>query len=101
MQRLIDVETYVIQRGFHSRFTDSKYAILSHRWFEEGEIAFDEYNPDDLRDAEKTQRNLSKIRSACAKAREEGIKWLWIDSCCIDKSSSSELSEAINSMFAW
>jgi hypothetical protein len=25
----------------------------------------------------------------------------WIDSCCIDKTSSSELSEAINSMFNW
>jgi hypothetical protein len=25
----------------------------------------------------------------------------WIDSCCIDKSSSAELSEAINSMYKW
>lgn len=25
----------------------------------------------------------------------------WIDSCCIDKTSSAELSEAINSMFKW
>lgn len=26
---------------------------------------------------------------------------MWVDTCCIDKSSSAELSEAINSMFAW
>jgi hypothetical protein len=26
---------------------------------------------------------------------------IWIDTCCIDKSSSAELSEAINSMYDW
>ncbi|EIW51976.1 uncharacterized protein TRAVEDRAFT_86572, partial [Trametes versicolor FP-101664 SS1] len=34
-------------------------------------------------------------------AREAGYRLVWIDSCCIDKASSSELSEAINSMFEW
>ncbi|KAK4503487.1 hypothetical protein PRZ48_004402 [Zasmidium cellare] len=29
------------------------------------------------------------------------IKWAWVDTCCIDKASSSELSEAINSMWLW
>nr|VWO97085.1 Putative heme-binding peroxidase (EC [Ganoderma boninense] len=42
-----------------------------------------------------------KIVRACAVARANGYQYLWIDSCCIDKSSSSELSEAINSMYAW
>ena len=42
-----------------------------------------------------------KIRSACALARRNGYQYIWIDSCCIDKTSSSELSEAINSMYAW
>ena len=42
-----------------------------------------------------------KIREACRVAREAGYNLLWIDSCCIDKSSSSELSEAINSMYRW
>ncbi|KAI1793774.1 heterokaryon incompatibility protein-domain-containing protein, partial [Ganoderma leucocontextum] len=46
--------------------------------------------------------NLSdKIRNACVVARAHGFRYIWIDSCCIDKSSSSELSEAINSMFVW
>ena len=40
----------------------------------------------------------SKIRRACEVARADGYEYIWIDSCCIDKSSSSELSEAINSM---
>ena len=42
-----------------------------------------------------------KIHDACAVARAYGYRYLWIDSCCIDKSSSSELSEAINSMYLW
>ena len=42
-----------------------------------------------------------KIREACAAARRHGYRLLWIDSCCIDKQSSAELSEAINSMFMW
>lgn len=47
-------------------------------------------------------RLAEKIRRSCAVAREAGYgKWLWIDSCCIDKTSSSELSEAINFMYVW
>ncbi|PIL28696.1 hypothetical protein GSI_08740 [Ganoderma sinense ZZ0214-1] len=42
-----------------------------------------------------------KIRDACRVARENGYRYIWIDSCCIDKSSSSELSQAINSMYKW
>lgn len=38
---------------------------------------------------------------ACVVARRDGFRYIWIDSCCIDKTSSSELSEAINSMFNW
>ena len=29
------------------------------------------------------------------------VDWVWIDSCCIDKTKESELSEAINCMFKW
>ena len=38
---------------------------------------------------------------ACQVARDAGYRYIWIDSCCIDKTSSSELSQAINSMYAW
>ncbi len=46
-------------------------------------------------------RLSQKIRKACEIARFHGYRYLWIDSCCIDKSSSSELSEAINLMYTW
>ena len=47
------------------------------------------------------QKLSPKIREACRVARENGYRYLWIDSCCIDKTSSSELSESINSMYLW
>ncbi|EJF59027.1 HET-domain-containing protein, partial [Dichomitus squalens LYAD-421 SS1] len=42
-----------------------------------------------------------KIREACSIARSHGYRYIWIDSCCIDKQDSIELSEAINTMFFW
>ncbi|KAI0677758.1 heterokaryon incompatibility protein-domain-containing protein [Trametes maxima] len=42
-----------------------------------------------------------KIKRICEVARNAGYRLVWIDSCCIDKSSSAELSEALNSMFEW
>ena len=41
----------------------------------------------------------SKVRQSCTIAERHGYKWIWNDTCCIDKSSSSDLSEAINSMY--
>jgi len=42
-----------------------------------------------------------KILKACFQARSDGMRYLWVDTNCIDKSSSAELSEAINSMYTW
>jgi hypothetical protein len=42
-----------------------------------------------------------KIRECCEKALRGGHHWVWIDTCCIDKTSSAELSKSINSMFKW
>lgn len=73
-----------------------KYAILSHKW-EDEEIMFQ-----DLQTDEWPQKNGAyKVKQACSRANEDGFGYIWIDTCCIDKSSSAELSEAINSMFNW
>lgn len=45
--------------------------------------------------------NPEKPSNFCAFAREQDYAFVWVDTCCIDKSSSAELSEAINSMHAW
>ncbi|KAH7309235.1 hypothetical protein BKA65DRAFT_414699 [Rhexocercosporidium sp. MPI-PUGE-AT-0058] len=43
----------------------------------------------------------AKVLGCCKIAEQFNISYVWIDTCCIDKDSSSELSESINSMFAW
>ncbi|KAG2137037.1 hypothetical protein DEU56DRAFT_353916 [Suillus clintonianus] len=42
-----------------------------------------------------------KLKNFCAKAREYNVEFAWSDTCCIDKSSSTELDESIRSMFRW
>ncbi|RPD75572.1 HET-domain-containing protein [Lentinus tigrinus ALCF2SS1-7] len=49
----------------------------------------------------QNERFSAKLRSFCEIARSHGCRYVWIDACCIDKTSSAELSEAINSMFEW
>ncbi|KAE8316897.1 heterokaryon incompatibility protein-domain-containing protein [Aspergillus transmontanensis] len=49
----------------------------------------------------QTKSSWPKVQGACAQARTDGFDYVWVDTCCIDKSSSAELSEAINSMFTW
>jgi hypothetical protein len=51
--------------------------------------------------AAKQKPGWSKIKNCCAEAANCGLGYVWIDTCCIDKESSTELSEAINSMFSW
>lgn len=89
----------------HKLQTESKspstgdYAILSHTWgAEEDEVTFQDLQEPDERSKKK---GWSKILGCCEQAKSDGIDWVWIDTCCIDKRSSAELSEAINSMYAW
>ncbi|KAI1099792.1 heterokaryon incompatibility protein-domain-containing protein [Jackrogersella minutella] len=72
------------------------YAILSHTWLT-GEVTLQDLSEDKGR----TKAGWHKILNCCLLCLREGWKYVWIDTCCIDKTSSAELSEAINSMFAW
>ncbi|EJF61860.1 HET-domain-containing protein, partial [Dichomitus squalens LYAD-421 SS1] len=73
------------------------YAILSHTWDSKGEQTYQDLRTSIWEDP----RLSSKVRRACERARKDGFRYIWIDSCCIDKRNSAELSEAINSMYAW
>ena len=74
------------------------YAILSHTWSEE-EVSLQELQSNSAEAIEK--KGFDKIRQCCRIAANDGFEYTWIDTCCIDKTSSAELSEAINSMFRW
>jgi Heterokaryon incompatibility protein (HET) len=69
------------------------YAILSHTW-ESEEVSYLELHHDPVKASSKA--GYSKIISSCRQAFEDGWQYIWIDTCCIDKSSSTELTEAIN-----
>ena len=73
------------------------YAILSHTWGDD-EVDFQDFKDEK---AAKLKDGWSKIKNTCEKALSDGLQYAWVDTCCIDKSSSAELSEAINSMFFW
>ena len=53
------------------------------------------------RDEIRQRDGYRKILDSCKRAEKDGYEWLWVDTCCIDKRSSAELSEAINSMYRW
>ncbi|RYP31989.1 hypothetical protein DL767_005434 [Monosporascus sp. MG133] len=81
-------------------FTGSppSYAILSHTW-DDDEVLFQ--HAEKGHDAWKSKAGAAKIVSSAKVAKDSGHGYIWIDTCCIDKTSSAELSEAINSMFKW
>jgi Heterokaryon incompatibility protein (HET) len=94
--RLINVKTFKLEE-FLDPSKIPPYAILSHVWGEE------EVLNRNMLDLEKlnTTRGFEKIKMTCQLAIADGLDWAWVDTCCIDKSSTAELSEAINSMFRW
>ncbi|KAF2117446.1 heterokaryon incompatibility protein-domain-containing protein [Lophiotrema nucula] len=75
------------------------YMILSHRWRDE-EVSFtDMTSPDPLK--ARSRKGYTKLETSCRTALQLNLSYAWVDTCCIDKSSSAELSEAINSMYEW
>ena len=75
-----------------------RYAILSHTWgADDEEVTF----RDLMESTGKSKSGYEKIRFCGKQAANDGLQYSWVDTCCIDKSSSTELSEAINSMFRW
>lgn len=91
--RLLNTSTLVLH-DFFEPYPD--YVILSHMWGDE-EVSYDDIHLPHARQ----MRGSRKIAGCCRIALRDGFDWAWIDTCCIDKRSSSELSEAINSMYEW
>lgn len=93
--RLINARTYRLEE-----FTENKlprYAILSHTWGD-GEVSYQDMT---LNPAVRQKAGFAKIKYTCDQARRDRLEYAWCDTCCIDKSSSAELQEAINSMYRW
>ena len=92
--RLLHTKTLELHEFFGDEIPP--YAILSHTWGED-EVSFQE-----LRSSSGNNKaGYDKIRGCCEMAVSDGFQYAWVDTCCIDKTSSAELSEAINSMYNW
>lgn len=74
------------------------YLILSHTWGrDEDEITY----KDIVKGRGSDKPGYTKLRLVRGHGLVPGLEYFWVDTCCIDKSSSAELSEAINSMYNW
>ncbi|ORX93484.1 heterokaryon incompatibility protein-domain-containing protein [Clohesyomyces aquaticus] len=119
--RLINLETLGLEEFFGDNIPD--YAILSHTWGPE-EVSLQDWalvrschlkyphyaTIDSIADAMidrascisiEKRSGYEKIVQCCTQAKRDSYRYVWVDTCCIDKTSSAELSEAINSMFYW
>ena len=92
--RLINCSTLQLEEFFGTNIPP--YVILSHTWGAD-EVSFAAFTSGQP----LVGSGYQKIVFTCQQAIKDRIGYAWVDTCCIDKSSSAELSEAINSMFAW
>ncbi|RYP63425.1 hypothetical protein DL771_009278 [Monosporascus sp. 5C6A] len=92
--RLLNTDDFEVNEVPYDQIPE--YAILSHTWGD------DEYTFEDVKArVGRDKKGFKKVEQCCSRAKADGFKYVWIDTCCIDKTSSAELSEAINSMYLW
>jgi hypothetical protein len=117
--RLLNTSTFSIDH-FDDPSASGGYAIVSHRWaadkfevkfadFEDFEKAgpngklLNRFTRKQLTDAEHTDfgdyAGVYKIARSCQQARQDKLKWIWLDTCCINKTDQQELSISINSVY--
>jgi hypothetical protein len=94
--RLINAKSLQLEE-FHEELAPP-YAILSHTWGTK-EVTYEDTFSASRFDSDEL--GSTKIKKSCAVALKDGFDYVWVDTCCIDKRSSAELSESINSMFRW
>lgn len=93
--RLINVTTLQLE-WFADEEYAPPYAILSHTWGE-GEVTVQAF----MSPGREELPGWRKIELTCRQAELDKLDYTWVDTCCIDKTSSAELTEAINSMYEW
>ncbi|KAK4973506.1 hypothetical protein LTR42_005495 [Elasticomyces elasticus] len=92
--RLLNTTSYELKEFLGDRVPD--YVIISHRWGD------DETTYKDFRKGRnRASVGFEKVMDFCHFARSRVREWVWIDTVCIDKRSSAEVSEAVNSMYFW
>lgn len=107
-----DGRTYNLTSNFIHEDHIPPYAILSHTWEEKQEVIFNDLIEDGRSSYCKLRTTLrllprsgkigyDKLRFCAKQANRDGLRYFWVDSCCINQNDSQELEESINSMFEW
>jgi len=98
IMRLLEIkgpgEFSLVQVATHNTLP---YAILSHTWVHDQEVTY----KDLVGGAGERKTGYEKIKFCGEQATKDGLQYFWVDTCCINKSDSTELTTAINSMFRW
>jgi len=76
-----------------------EYAILSHTWEQDNskEVTYAEVISGTGQDKE----GFKKIRFCREQARQDGLPYFWVDTCCINKQNKAEFRHSINFIFRW
>ena len=101
-----DPQSKVLKSFNDEELRGIRYTIMSHCWCAAGltgEMQFKELNEATLETVLdlRNRPGYQKIVKSCLLTREEGLEWLWVDTCCIMRESKTGLSEAVNSMYQW
>ncbi|KAM3539974.1 hypothetical protein ARSEF1564_007087 [Beauveria bassiana] len=109
--RLLNTKSYELyEHHEHSSYQAPlpPHAVLSHTWLESDSKGVKEVIYQDMKNSFLSLKHgtlkphgWSKLTSFCDRAREDGWEWAWMDTCCIDKTSTGDTQEAINAMFRW
>lgn len=78
------------------------YAVLSHRWgSDKDEVRFEDIQDGSRICSDTSKPGYDKLRFCYDQVVRSGLRYFWIDTCCIKKTDSSELARSLNSMFYW
>ncbi|KAJ9661385.1 hypothetical protein H2198_001953 [Neophaeococcomyces mojaviensis] len=98
MIRLVDTGTLALHEVEDSDQPDYTYMILSHRWSGTGEVSYDDLSSSHF---DLSTPRFKKLVGFCSPARSHGYRYVWVDTCCINKNSTVDVQQAINSMYRW
>ncbi|KIJ59666.1 hypothetical protein HYDPIDRAFT_100297, partial [Hydnomerulius pinastri MD-312] len=76
-----------------------RYVMLSHKWEGQEPLLEDVLNKSVY--GLKEPSTISKLQNLCTTARDAGYRWVWSDTCCIDKKDLVVLQQSLTSMYHW
>ncbi|KAK7464310.1 hypothetical protein VKT23_006478 [Stygiomarasmius scandens] len=97
-RRFIDTHTFQLVE-FGENSVIPPYAILSHTWTKGEEIVYEEFTHP--RGETFSKQGYRKILAACQQAHQDGIHYIWVDTCCIEQGNHADVAVNIMSMYAY